>query len=248
MYGSPKFIRSDNGRNFLGAANELREMIAKWRQDTVERKKLVDFCNEHSIKWTFSTPTARHHNGAVESMVKTVKLSLSKLLKSQVYKEEEYRTIFAIVTSIVNSRPLWPASDGDLSQPPIICNDLLRPRGLPRDPLTMNVPSNPRKRYDHIQNVVNDWWKIWLRNFTPNLQCGSKWFKDRKNIDVGDIVLIIDTDVRRSEWSMGIVENVYRGDDERVRSVRVRTAAGSYDRPITKLCLLLSKDEQKETE
>ena len=72
LYGSPKFIRSDNGRNFLGAANELREMIAKWRQDTVERKKLVDFCNEHSIKWTFSTPTASHHNGAVESIVKTV--------------------------------------------------------------------------------------------------------------------------------------------------------------------------------
>ena len=174
LYGAPKFVRSDNGRNFLGAANELREMITLWREDTAERTKLVDFCNEHSIKWTFSTPTASHHNGAVESMVKTVKLSLNKLLKNQVYKEEEYRTIFAQVTSIVNSRPLWPASDGDLSQPPITCNDLLRPRGLPRDPASMNVPINPRKRYDHIQNVVNDWWKIWLSNFTPNLQCRSK--------------------------------------------------------------------------
>ena len=46
---------------------------------------------------------------------------------------------------------------------------------------------------------------------------------------------------------MGLVENVYRGDDNRVRSVRVKTSLGHYDRPITKLCLLLSKEEQTDT-
>ena len=206
-----------------------------------------DLCDTNSIKWTFSTPTASHHNGAVESMVKSVKLSLKKLLKNQVFREEEYRTIFAQVTSIVNSRPLWPASDDDIFQPPITCNDLLRPRGLPQDPAALNMSENPRKRYEHIQKVVSDWWKIWLQNFTPNLQPRSKWFKDRSDLAAGDIVLLIDQDTKRSEWSMGLVENVYRGDDNRVRSVRVKTSLGHYDRPITKLCLLLSKEEQTDT-
>ena len=45
---------------------------------------------------------------------------------------------------------------------------------------------------------------------------------------------------------MGLVEKVYVGDDGRVRSVNVRTKSGTYDRPITKLTLLLSKEEQNE--
>ena len=239
LYGAPNFVRSDNGGNFIGAANELRAMIKKWKE-TAERIKLVDICNLHSIRWTFSTPTASHHNGAVENIVKSVKLSLNKLLNNQVYNEEEYRTIFAEVTSIVNSRPLWPASEGDIFQPPITCNDLLKPRGLPRDPPEMNVSENPKKRYEHIQRVVNDWWKIWLLNFTPNLQCRSKWSKERRNVAVGDIVLIIDPTVRRSQWQMAIVEKVYQGDDGRVRSARVKTVSGSYDRPITEFCLIFT--------
>ena len=73
LYGAPKEIRSDNGRNFVGAANEIRQMIKLWTSDTPERIKLTNFCNTQSIRWTFSTPTASHHNGAVESMVKSVR-------------------------------------------------------------------------------------------------------------------------------------------------------------------------------
>ena len=56
-------------------------------------------------------------------------------------------------------------------------------------------------------------------------------------------MLLVDPSVKRNQWSMAIVENVYHGDDGLVRSVRVKTSSGSYDRPITKLCLLLSQDE-----
>ena len=110
----------------------------------------------------------------------------------------------------------------------------------------MNVSMHPGKRCYHIQKVVNDWWKIWLRNFTPNLQCRSKWFKDRRNLAIGDVVLIIDPMKQRSRWEMTIVEQVYNGDDGLIRSVRVKTKSGSYDRPITKLSLLLSKEELEE--
>ena len=250
LYKKPKFVRSDNGSNFIGAANELKEMINSWKSDTDERKKLVNVCNKYGIKWTFSTPLASHHNGAVESMVKSVKTALNKLLKDQAYKEEEYRTIFSKITAVVNSRPLWPVSEGDVDQPPITPNDLLRPTGLHRDPedVELNLSSNPRKRFDHIQTVCDNWWRIWLLHFTPNLQCRSKWYKDRSNVAEGDIVLLIDTSVKRSKWNMGVVEKVYKGDDDRVRSVNVRTKSGSYDRPITKLTLLISKEEQTANE
>ena len=42
---------------------------------------------------------------------------------------------------------------------------------------------------------------------------------------------------------MGKIIDVFPGRDTKVRSVKVKTSTGTYDRPITKLSLLLSKKE-----
>ena len=49
---------------------------------------------------------------------------------------------------------------------------------------------------------------------------------------------------------MGKIIETFPGTDGKIRSAKVETSVGSYDRPITKLCLLISKKEyemQKET-
>ena len=145
IYGQPKHIRSDNGRNFIGASNEIRSMLESWRKDSKEKNRFLEFCNENAIEWTFSTPMASHHKGCVESMVKTVKLTLNKIVKTNILSEEEYRTVLSEVTAAINSRPLWPSTD-DSRERPITCLDLLRPAGLPRDPENMNVTCNMKKR------------------------------------------------------------------------------------------------------
>ena len=86
-----------------------------------------------------------------------------------------------------------------------------------------------------------------MLHFTPNLQPRSKWFKPRENVTIGDIVLVIDPDVPRSHWKMAKVIEVYPGIDGLVRSVKIKTSQGEYNRPITKLCLLVSDAELKET-
>ena len=65
LYGQLRFIRSDNGRNFIGAAKELRIMFKSWKENKKERSTLLEFCAKNVIQWTFSTPLASHHNGAV---------------------------------------------------------------------------------------------------------------------------------------------------------------------------------------
>ena len=85
-----------------------------------------------------------------------------------------------------------------------------------------------------------------MKYFVPNLQIRNKWYKKRENLNVGDIVLIIDSSVHRASWSMAIVEEVYPGTDKMVRSLKVKSKDGNYVRPITKLTLLLSKDEYEE--
>ena len=78
-------------------------------------------------------------------------------------------------------------------------------------------------------------------------RCRHKWLKERKKLAEGDIVLIVDPSIMRSQWTMAIVAKVYSGDDGLVRSVRMKTSSGSYDRPITKLTLLLAKEELHES-
>ena len=90
------------------------------------------------------------------------------------------------IQDLVNSRPLWPPNEGDLEDMPITCNDLLRPSGLIRYPSPLNE-GNPKTRYDYIQRLVQEWWKIWLRNFCPNLQARNKWWKPREDVKIDDI-------------------------------------------------------------
>lgn len=246
IYGTPKLIVSDNGSNFVGAAREIKKILDSWRRQDTRNSRLLDFCDENLITWKFSTPLASHHNGAVESMVKCTKIALNKIVKGHLLSEEDYRTIFLEITACINSRPLWPASDGDVGGTPITCEDLIRPRGLPRDPIELNIAVNPRKRYQLIQNMVNEWWRLWMLHFTPNLQTRKKWFKIRENLEVGDIVLVVDTDAPRSHWKMGRVTKIYPGNDGLVRSARIKTSIGEYDRPITRLCILLSEAELNE--
>ena len=147
---------SDNGRNFVGAARELRQMIRSWKDNMGPMSDIKGFCDRNSISWSFSTPLASHHNGAVESLVKSIKMSLNKVVKERILSEEEYRTVFAEITSCINSRPLWPSCDGNIQQPPITCLDLLRPAGLERNPESMNQSYNLRKRYHYIQLIVDE--------------------------------------------------------------------------------------------
>ena len=74
MYGQPRFIRSDNGKNFRGAAVEIKHMLNKWISNTEDRKELERMASKYKLKWTFSTPLASHHNGSVESLIKSVNL------------------------------------------------------------------------------------------------------------------------------------------------------------------------------
>ena len=62
--GVPKEMTSDNGTNFVGAANELKELINNLDEDKVKR-----VAGNGSIKWKFNPPVAPHFGGVFEVMV-----------------------------------------------------------------------------------------------------------------------------------------------------------------------------------
>ena len=51
-------------------------------------------------------------------------------------------------------------------------------------------------------------------------------------IDIGDVVMIKGEEKRRGKWKIGIVKELYRGNDQEIRSVQIKTAKGCLEQLI----------------
>ena len=123
LRGHPVNCWSDFGTNFVGAQQYLREVMRDWDIPKIQSVLSNEF--SCTFKWEWNVPRASHQNGVVESLIKSVRQALAASSKKQSFTEEQWRTHLAEVTYLVNSRPLYPSSDGIWESPPATPNDLL---------------------------------------------------------------------------------------------------------------------------
>jgi len=232
--GQPVEIRSDNGTNLVGAEKELRRSVAEWNQ-----KRIGEFLAQKEIRWKFNPPAASHMGGIWERQIRSVRKILSVLLKQQCVDDEALMTLMCIVESIINSRPLTAVSDDHRDSEPLTPNHLLLLRAGPTVPPGLFVVQDVyRRRWRQVQYLADVFWKRWIKEYLPSLQLRQKWIQPSRNIDIGDVVLIVDYSVPRNTWTLARVVECFPGEDGLVRSVRVRTSTSSFVRPIHKLCLV----------
>ena len=82
-------------------------------------------------------------------------------------------------------------------------------------------------------------WKRWTKEYLPSLQKRMKWSESRRNVDAGDLVLVVEDSTPRCSWPLGRVLEIYPNkDDGLVRVAQVKTKWGTFLRPVTKLCVL----------
>ena len=72
----------------------------------------------------------------------------------------------------------------------------------------------------------------------PHLVPRKKWNTETRNVRIDDYVVIADPNSIRGKWETGRVVQVYPGQDGLIRSVLVKTAKGSYSRPISKIAVI----------
>ena len=97
-----------------------------------------------------------------------------------------------------------------------------------------------KRRWKQVQYVADVFWTRWISEYIPRLQERQKWLKPQRNLKAGDLVLVTQSSVPRNQWPLGLVMKSKSGSDGLVRSVEIKTATGTYERPVTKLCLLES--------
>ena len=239
--GPPKEIWSDRGTNFVGASRELKEAIAHWNEETIERQ-----LQQKGIRWVFQPPAAPHMSGVWERLVQITKKHLKSVAGDGLLSDVELRTLLAEVESIVNNRPITAVSDDPDDCSALTPNHFLLQRATQLPPgVFVNEDLFSRKRWRKVQFLADHYWKRWIREYVPTLQRRPKWVKSRRNAQIGDLVLLAEDKVVRNRWPMGRVVEVFTGKDGGVRSARVKTAGGVFHRPVSKICLLEEVSDDK---
>jgi len=232
--GRPEVIRSDNGTNFVGAERELREALKKLNQT-----RISEFLRQREICWKFNPPAASHMGGVWERMIRSVRKILSSIMKEQTLCDEVLMTLLCQVEATINSRPITAVSDDPNDLQPLTPNHLLLLRSSTSLPAgEFEQRETYRKRWKQVQYLSDVFWRRWIHEYLPSLQCRLKWLEPKRNFKVDDVVIVIDESMPRNCWPLGRITDVFAGDDGLVRSVQVKTSANIVTRPVTKVCLL----------
>ncbi|XP_053686349.1 uncharacterized protein LOC128735892 [Sabethes cyaneus] len=244
--GKPANIFSDNGKNFIGARNELHEIYTRLHTQT-ELNKIIDECASKGISWHLIPPKAPNFGGLWESAVKIAKQHLYRPLRNSLLSYEDTVTILAQAEACMNSRPLIPLSDdvSDLSA--------LTPghfligcslHALPDRDLR-NIPLNRLNRFQRLQQKTQQFWHMWRNEYLKELQRDSKPFRVRGvPIKVGTMVILRDDSLHPTKWPLARIIEAKPGIDGVIRVVLVQTISGIFRRPVSQICLLPADDQQ----
>ena len=233
--GCPKTVYSDCGTNFTGATNELKEAI-----QLLDRQKIERYATSQKILWSFNPPGAPHMGGAWERLVRSSKEVLSTIMKDHVLTDAQLYTLLTEVENILNRRPLTHISDDVDDFGVLTPNHILL--GLHRNwDYACEVDEHEvasRRKFRQVQAIANQFWTIWRREYLPQLTKRGRWREHIANVKVGELVVLVDDDLKRGKWPLGRITKVFPSADNVVRTVELKTKDGVYIRPVAKLCKL----------
>lgn len=228
--GRPDTMISDNGTNFHGATNELQSSLREAQTDQVSV----------GIKWIFNPPAAPHMGGCWERLIGSVKKVMGQIMPMRNPNDELLRAILMEAENIVNSRPLTFVSIESDDQEALTPNHfLLGSSNGEKPPGDFHANDiNGRQVWKRSQALANEFWRRWVKEYLPTLTRRTKWFRNVKDIEVGDVVIVADGSLPRNEWRKGRVLSTNTGKDGKVRSATVQTRTGILTRPVVKLAVL----------
>lgn len=237
--GKPSQVYSDNGKNFVGARNELHKLYRLFNN-----RDIADEINNHlandNIRWHFIPPAAPHWGGIWESGVKSVKHHLKRTMGNTTLTYEELNTLLVQIEGILNSRPLCPLSDGAdevdyLTPAHFLIGDVLT--ALPEETIpTLNVQH--LSAFKQIQHLKNCFWRKWSKEYLSFLQQRRKWTSQAPSVQPNSVVLVKEDNLPPLQWRVARVVETIAGKDGLVRAVKLKTPNGVFVRPITKICVL----------
>lgn len=196
------------------------------------------------IKKQLTSPSAPHEGGMWEAAVKSMKHHLKRVIGKQKYSLKGISALTASVEACLNARPLCALSDDADDFEALSPAHLGRSMKLPlHERIDAPNVKSLKTLYQEMQFQIQGFWKQWSDDYLQALTQLPKWRKAYENMKVGQLVIIKNENVPPTYWAMGRITHTHAGDDGKVRSVTLKTQAGTLERSIRKLCVLPSDVE-----
>ena len=184
-------IRSDQGSNFVGARNELEKAMKELDND-----KIQSYLTTNRCEFVMNVPYSSHRGGVWERQIRTTRSILNTVLND--YKgrldTSSLRTFLYEVMAIINSRPLtYQCLNDPKSLEPLTPNHVLTKKNktlLPPPGNFVKEEIYARKRWRKVQLLAKQFWSRWRKKYLINLNSRQKWFQPKRNLKIGDIVIV----------------------------------------------------------
>ncbi|XP_071653060.1 uncharacterized protein [Temnothorax longispinosus] len=232
-----QMLYSDRGTNFVGADAQLRNLFSAGGQ---EGRRIVERVAEERISWRFNLPAAPNFGGIWEAAVKSTKHHLRRVIGEATLTYEEMATLLSQVEACLNSRPLQALTDDPEDLSPLTPGHFLIGSALsvvPEPSLTEEKTAR-LSRWQQVQQMRDHFWARWSREYLQTLAHRPKWLKADAEVRAGRLCLVRSETTPPTKWPLARIEELLSGDDSQVRVVKVRTAASTLTRPVSKLVLL----------
>lgn len=252
--GFPRLMYSDRGCQLVKTSKELSEM-----GDKLNFGELSKFGSTKGMSWKFTrSADAPWQNGCSESLIRLVKRAMTMSIGEKVLQYGELQTVLFEIANLINERPIGikPGSDINLGSY-LSPNDLILGRTNNSAPAG-HVDDNTSysKSFKYTNEIVNTFWRKWMRDFFPTLLVRAKWHTERRNVRQEDIVLVKDSNAVRGSWKLAKVVAATPGSDGKVRNVTLRYKVGQpgskyegqrnilIDRAVHNIVVILPVEEQ----
>ncbi|KAL4006146.1 hypothetical protein ACER0C_005859 [Sarotherodon galilaeus] len=236
-------LYSDQGTNFIGAKNELRESLKQCDTDALEA-----FLANKQCEFVFNAASASHAGGVWEGQIRTIRSVLNATIAQCQGRldDSSLRTLFYEAMFIVNGRPLSVDGINDpKSSEPLTPNHLILMKSkvaLPPPGKFMKEDLYARKRWRRVQYLTEQFWSRWKREYLLNISTRQKWHVPQDMLP-------------RNQWQLARVVEAPEEDDGLVRRVKLQVGDRSLtkkqgtahkphivERPVQKLVVLLENN------
>lgn len=160
-----------------------------------------------------------------------VKNALKAIIGRSTLNEDQLQTFLMEVENVVNNRPLSYVGDDPLDLSPLTpAHFLLGTASKTLPDIERDVPStsnNIRQLWRKRLREISSFKKRWQHEYLQQLRSAHhqpKMFSS--DIKPGDVVLLHDSSLQRMFWRLAVIEEVYPGRDNKIRSCQIRLNDG----------------------
>ncbi|GFW80778.1 integrase catalytic domain-containing protein [Trichonephila clavipes] len=110
-------------------------------------------------------------------------------------------------------------------------------------------PSQPSRsvglseRWNLIQRLRQYFWDRWSTEYLHRLQPRSKWWRTKPDLQLGDMVIVEKQKTAPLNWTLGRINKLFFGPDQKVRVVSVNTKYGQLTRNVNNIYHLPNSEE-----